>query len=869
MRLEAFRFRNLGPFGSQGVAVEGLRGGLNVVTEANERGKSSLLSGLELLLFKPHTSLDAQVRMLSHGEDGAAEGEIDFVHAGRAYRLSKRFRSGRTATLSDRDTGAVIATRGEAEERLAEFLGTRGRAHGPSGLLWVRQGTSMEGIRDDGHVAARLEGELSTLVGGERARDIFAQTVQALSALRTDTGRPRKGGALQQAGDALDAARVELERALSAARDTRQTGRELASTRTRLAQLENEADPAEALAEARMTLSASEKAQSVESAARADAQRMAAEAQAARNRLEGFLARCAERDQLDREVDRLDAALRELNTARDAGRARLADATNAVLALQEQQLRLRAAEDARRLRERIADRNGALQALLQAYDQARDAAASRDRLAEALDALPRIDTDTLNTLARLEREVDAAEARLATLEVGLQLTLEPGARAALDGEDLPTGPVTLRPGSVLALPGAGMLSLDMPEAAAREAERDTARRRALDAYARLEVADFAAAADAQRVRAELQDELDLAQRELDRAAPDGLDALESRRDTLEADMAALTDRLEALGPVDAEAAGEADAAEAWAEANGARDAAQSALSDIERELARQQEALRGARRNVSALSDVAPDRRVEAQAQLAAASATAEARAEDAQAQLHRLQAQAPTDPAMARARVERLEAFARNRQKERVELLTKQARLDEERRATLEKRDPDAEALRLSERVARLEAECAQHERRADALTLLRDTLQDSQRQLRERYTAPVRRELLPLLRQVIDGADLALSEDLGATALLRGDVSDALERLSGGTQEQIAVLTRLAFARLLARGGEPTPVILDDALVYADDARRARMFDVLNYVTSGDDPLQLLYLSCHASATAALGGHRLELAAWPGATG
>jgi ABC-type molybdenum transport system ATPase subunit/photorepair protein PhrA len=145
-----------------------------------------------------------------------------------------------------------------------------------------------------------------------------------------------------------------------------------------------------------------------------------------------------------------------------------------------------------------------------------------------------------------------------------------------------------------------------------------------------------------------------------------------------------------------------------------------------------------------------------------------------------------------------------------------------------------------------------------------LRDTLGASQRQLQDQYTEPVRRELAPLLARVIDGADLSLNETLGAQGLLREGRDDDLALLSGGTREQIAILTRLAFARLLARGGQACPVILDDALVYADDDRRARMFDVLNYVSVGEDALQLLYLSCHERAARELGGHRLTLTSW-----
>ncbi|MEM9600897.1 MAG: DNA-binding protein, partial [Pseudomonadota bacterium] len=186
-------------------------------------------------------------------------------------------------------------------------------------------------------------------------------------------------------------------------------------------------------------------------------------------------------------------------------------------------------------------------------------------------------------------------------------------------------------------------------------------------------------------------------------------------------------------------------------------------------------------------------------------------------------------------------------------------------RSGVLDRSDPDAEATALTQQRDGLRDTVETLRRRAEALTLLRDTLIAAQRDLQDVYTTPVRQELVPLLARVIDGADLQLSENLGPEGLLRNGRDDALERLSGGTQEQIAILTRLAFARLLARGGQPCPVILDDALVHADDERRARMFDVLNYVGSGDDALQLIYLSCHERAARELGGHRLKLGRWP----
>ncbi|MGO7580803.1 ATP-binding protein, partial [Rhizobium ruizarguesonis] len=72
----------------------------------------------------------------------------------------------------------------------------------------------------------------------------------------------------------------------------------------------------------------------------------------------------------------------------------------------------------------------------------------------------------------------------------------------------------------------------------------------------------------------------------------------------------------------------------------------------------------------------------------------------------------------------------------------------------------------------------------------------------------------------------------------------------------EQLSVLTRLAFARLLARDGRPAPVILDDAIVYSDDDRIERMFDALH---SQSRDQQILVFYCRQRAFAKLGGNVL----------
>jgi len=131
-----------------------------------------------------------------------------------------------------------------------------------------------------------------------------------------------------------------------------------------------------------------------------------------------------------------------------------------------------------------------------------------------------------------------------------------------------------------------------------------------------------------------------------------------------------------------------------------------------------------------------------------------------------------------------------------------------------------------------------------------------------RERFTAPVLAAMAPLLAQILPEAELELAVDFAPRVLRRPGRSDAVERLSGGTREQVAVLARLAFARLLARHGRELPVVLDDALVFSDDARIERMFTALT-MAAGD--VQVLVLTCRERTFRRLGGTELRLVPWP----
>ena len=114
------------------------------------------------------------------------------------------------------------------------------------------------------------------------------------------------------------------------------------------------------------------------------------------------------------------------------------------------------------------------------------------------------------------------------------------------------------------------------------------------------------------------------------------------------------------------------------------------------------------------------------------------------------------------------------------------------------------------------------------------------------------------PYIRMLLPGAGLVFDEHLSISAVERSGIQEDFGRLSDGTQEQLAVLTRLAFAELMLDQGRPATVILDDALVFSDDNRIERMFDIL---MRAGEKVQIIVLTCRKRLFTRLGASMLQI--------
>lgn len=843
------------------VRIAGLGPGLNVLSAPNESGKSTLFDALQALFFQPHRSRGKEIMALKPHAGGAPTVAVEIDLPEGRHRIEKRWLSKPTATIHR--NGTLIAQADEAEAFLTRLLQSDTDG-GPAGLLWVRQGlTRLEGDtpreRETAKEARRslltsVAGEVEALTGGRRMDRAIARTREDLARYLTATGRPAAGGPLARAlaeveslatrhAD-LQATAARLDQALARRRDVLRLLADLmdpeaaATRQTRLddatRRLEDARRHADTLAAAATALKGAE-AQLHALTDRQTALRRAlkdhAEAQARQSatRIAAETAHHAAA-QAESDLAPLAAALAQAQSARTEADTRLATA-----------LRAEAAQAAAARRADLTHRLAEAGALL----------ARRARLATAAATGPTAqDIATLDTLlqeAQVQRSLRDRSAPQITFHH------DGPARVTRDGTDLPDAtPLSVHAETRFTMPGLGTFTL-APGLAADHSALDRAEAALVTALARLGQPDAPAARRSAQARAAATADLADLDRALKSLAPSGIAALEADLAGLPPETAPVHDL-----PTAAQAQTHADAAAlALTQAQAAHDAARShALALRETDIRATEQAKAAESALQQAADAIAPFGDTDkADSDLAANLAAARATLEQARHSHDSLRDNAP-DLAAAEAALTRARSIVDAARADLLALETERARLDTD----ITHHSGTAVMEELADTTARLAAarDTLGHlQFEVSVLQTLAAELDAARDQARDRYFAPVLAELRPLLRLIWPESELRFDgESLLPTALIRNGQEEDLATLSGGTQEQIALLVRLAFARLLARRGQHAPVILDDALVFTDDDRIERMFDALH--TQAQDQ-QILVLSCRQRAFRDLGGTTL----------
>ena len=751
------------------------------------------------------------------------------------------------------------------------------------GVLWVLQGQSFgrPDLPDSAlaSLSAGLESEVGTVLGGRRGRELPQVIEQRMGELVTPARRQPRG----VYKDTLDNV-SELEQRLSEQQQQQlemsETLEQLAATAARLVRLEEGSQDQidqEELTEAQEQLgevmrhdlqleAASSELQNLrgqlEQAERAQSERASrrAELKTDQEQLRQVAERLEELQKQERE------SLAELDELRQA-------ATNAEAAVE---AAMQSEASWRRILDRIT-RSAELNDLLR---QQSDVEAAQERLADAQRQAEQIKV-TDESLQRIRQAVDVAEqanARLSVAATRIRFDIPSDRLAGIeaDGVPLTDPPRTVEAVEPVAItiPERGRILIE-PAVADRDQLLRAEREAKAELQAALSEVDAKTLADAQILRDQRRDlevTAGAVRQELERLAPpDSAPALQPRIDELRQALETLPaedDTVQLPQRDQAEAAlgsAQTELQKARDEERIARETVDErarAISDLSVEVRTLQNTVDSQtelveRRDESLRSDAeaVPDE------QLAAASDTA------AKAVMEQQQAVSSLEegrPASARtqleARISRLHTAIEQRRSSRVDLRIESVRL----RERIEVHD----SAGIDEAIEHTQHGLEQATRRRDrfgreleVLDLLAETLRAAESEARERYLAPVVNRVHPYLQMLFPNVEIGINEDLYITGMSRhAGYEESFDHLSMGTQEQIAVLVRLAFAEMLIDQGAPAVVVLDDALVFSDDQRMRLMFDILSHAAQR---VQILVFTCREQLFEGLGAHQLQLAA------
>jgi hypothetical protein len=857
--------------------LDGFEPGLNIIAAANEAGKSTLVRAIRAAFFERHRSTAVEdLRPWGEGSGAAPQVELDFLIDGQSHRLVKSFLGKKRCTL-------VAGTRSfdgaDAEDHLAQLFGFSFAGKGASkpenwgipGLLWVEQGRGQEldvsHARDHLHDALREPAGDSAAALAASGGDAILESLRAQrDELLTSTAKPR-------AAYAEASARVtELEAEL-AALDTqvmtyRQQVDQLAEMRQQH-RADETARPWEALRQELLAAQGRNEAlQAGQEQLRNDRARLR-QLHDTRELLAKELAGLAQQQTVaqarERACEEAARQLQDSDLALAHARQFAADA----------QRRVDSAREAWRAASQEAQRRNLQQLLQQAQADAARSAESLTRAEEANERLaalqataaaaPKIRPADVERLLKLERAERDADLRRQAVATRLQFVLPEGQSLALrahgqtqetqapsvdligQGERLIDTPTTLH------LPGGGQLIItpggdDLLALARAHSDARDALRAALQASG---VDDIAQAQARLNAAADLDAQIKLAQQALGIVAPRGLELLRSELAQAQSRITAAQAAQERLPVAPAGPTLSIEEAEAGqGAAVAAEQATRKTLGEAQRRQSVAQEASDTALRELAAAQATLADpgrqqRHAQANQQWLAAGVETEALTARIELTSADMQAARPDIVLQDIDRLQRsIEQVTRSHQQRREQLLLLENTLQQAGAQGLEE-------LReaLAGQSAQARRRHADLQRRAEALTLLCDKLEQKRQATLNRLQAPLQARMQHYLPLLMPGATVQMDAGLAPAMLTRSNAgglteSAQLQDLSFGAREQLRLISRFAYADLLQEAGRPTLLILDDALVHSDAARLAQMKRVLFDAAQRH---QVLLFTCH----------------------
>lgn len=853
MILESLTIEDFKQFAKK-ITLDKLAPGLNVFTGKNEAGKSTIAEAVRTLFLQRNSAkLDGLVPWSKPSATPTIEAR--FTHAGKTYTLSKQFVSKGRCYLT---RGSTKLDGDDAEKELRDLFGfsQSGRGvfkaenAGIPGLLWVQQGDSLRIVERAGPAADYLRSALGSLSGGAvvGGEDVLIKAVEAeLCDVRTPNTRGQRGGKLPK------------------------LQRELEELKTQRAEWEQqqatfESDLA-ALAELQSLHDKDTKAKPwVELEARAEA---------ARAKIAGVAAAKSRRDglQQDLKVGQLtlssltdkakaaEAAKASLAANREAMAAAEVDAATADAAYEaalaattaakgahtravDAEALANAAATADECRGQLQFLTGEVARLKTAIDKAEQAKTSLEALV-AERAKVELDPKSIEKLKTATKKLIQIRAQLEAASTRLEYRLN--SPVGLDGKSLEgTGSLIVDTAKTLTLADQSELTI-VPGSSNRQKLEDELATLEAEETRLLQTMGVASLDDAESKHKQWNtlDSQVRAQKDVVALfAPDGIDSIKTLLAEVSSKKEAAQSRLDALPPTEnalpvaTAAADKKSAAKQLEAADSAQNAAVQKRSVARAEVQRLQSSVKATAAEVESSAFVEALEKLSNEVfQQGNAVKQLKAALDDAEEQLAALTLVNPE------AEVARLTDSARIAQ----EKYHARDRKIVDLRARIQTAGGSGVGENLALANARIELLERQEKDFLDkerAMALLLGMLLEERKEAIQQLQSPLTKRLEHYLRWLFPQSAMTLGDNLEPVSLTRTDRLDELGALSYGTQEQLGILTRLAYADLLQEAGRPTVLFFDDAAVHTDSVRREALKQAL---LDAAQRHQIFLFTCH----------------------
>ena len=860
-RIEVRNFKCL----NEPLILGGFKEGINVIAGSNELGKSTLLEAIKAVIFQQYNSGAKEVKEFRpYGSQVRPEVALDLEFDSKNYSIRKAFCAKQTAEF--RSPGGVFEG-SEAEEKIRELFGlqnigkTTGAKKGPDagiwGLLWVDQGTAEDGLQTSAggkevwtHV---LESNINSINAGQRGRVLLRNIEKELDKYYT----PKDGDPKDLLKKAIEEAKAKhgaLEEALQSFAQYESKLNRLQLVQDKLAVYEKEKTLQNAQAEVekatadinsfellKPSLKAASEAEKLANVQFDQAQKQKDD----RNKLK------TKREETSKRIADLESGLKDQSITLTELKEKLKTAEEKIAATKKCCMDLEKSCEQVEHRERI-------QALELEMESITGKISSLEGLEQKLaentgEQQKLLVSDTLLTKLRaLDKELQTAEMRCNAAATRIQLKPLSSQKAVIDGNEITQATeLSITKATEIKLDGWGDISIlpggEETEKFAQEFSR--LKKQMEKELATISVASLEEAEGLLRRRKELELLITSTKNEIANLGSSAAlkDRLRTAEDQLKQHKTALgTDTQPPAADKTPESL-KAELKTARADLSAAEQAYKTQSSKHDQlvidfntrqaTLKQNRDALIELEQAISETSHLT-DELLENQLKDATLK-LAEAR-QNAQNTRNDL------------GKFKESELNERLAEAKRVRDMTdKQIKSLSNDQLTLSTELNMDGQSGLGEKIEQLKGELQLAEKKrdqlkktADALKLLRDTLRTAETESKEQIFQPVLQILTPYLKQLFPAAQLNINQStFEISDLQRNGLNEPYTSLSTGTREQISVLTRIAVAKLLKQQGQPSVIVLDDALVYSDDDRFARMKEILKEVSS---ELQILILTC-----------------------